>query len=96
MPTYIAQYRSPQSGAERCRGSFEYESEARAGSKQNARDARMTMLKEFGNEAVPWTIESVELKKNTSNEEVDGQFQFDFRDPLPETRVRKTVQRGKV
>ena len=96
MPIYIAQYRSPNSGAERCRGSFEYEGEARAGSKQNAHDARMTILKEFGNEAVPWIIESTELKKGTANEEVDGQYRFDFRDPLPETRVRRTVQRGKV
>ena len=99
MATYIAHYRSPNSGAERAKGTFEYESASRAGSKQNARDARLAMLTEFGNVAVSWIITEVELKGATAGtaEVADGQLELDFRDPIKEPkRKKRTVQRGLV
>ena len=96
MATYIAHYRSPNS-AERAKGTFEYESESRAGSRQNMRDARMTMLTLYGNEAVPWIITETELRVDAPSDISDGQLELDFRDPLPEPkRRRRSVDRGKV
>ena len=95
MATYIAHYRSPESGAERARGLFEYESAARAGSKRNNHDARVAMLELFGNEALPWVITKVELKRGEGNQ-VDGQMELDFREPLEAPKRRRTVERGKV
>ena len=60
MATYIAHYQSPKGSYERERGLFEFESDARAGTKANAHDARMKMLELFGASAVSWTIEKVE------------------------------------
>ena len=48
MATYIAHYQSPKGSYERERGLFEFESDARAGTKANAHDARMKMLELFG------------------------------------------------
>ena len=61
MAVYIAHYRSPQN-ENPTSGSFEFESEHRAGSKQNLRDARMHMLVAYGNEAVTWNIDDVQVK----------------------------------
>ena len=41
MATYIAHYQSPKGSYDRERGLFEFESDARAGTKANAHDARM-------------------------------------------------------
>lgn len=60
MATYIAHYQSPKGSYDRERGLFEFESDARAGTKANAHDARMKMLELFGASAVSWTIEKVE------------------------------------
>ena len=96
MATYIAHYRSPESGAERAKGLFEYESDARAGSKRNMHDARLAMLTLFGNEALPWVITETELKRGAGTQ-VDGQMELDFREPIEEPkRRRKTVERGRV
>ena len=87
MATYIAHYQSPKGSYERARGLFEFESDARAGTKANAHDARMKMLELFGASAVSWTIEKVE-RKRVSELHSDGQLELDFRAPKPE-RKRK-------
>lgn len=71
---------------------FEFESDARAGTKANAHDARMKMLELFGASAVSWTIEKVERAGAAPAEKrektTDGQLALDFRPPKPE-RKRK-------
>lgn len=90
MPTYVAHYLSPTGSAERASGVFEFESDARAGTKANAHDARLKMLELFGASAVSWTIEQVERKKATPKPDVptDGQMALDFRPPKPERKRR--------
>ena len=92
MATYIAHYQSPKGSYERERGLFEFESDARAGTKANAHDARMKMLELFGASAVSWTIEKVERAGAAPAEKrektTDGQLALDFRPPKPE-RKRK-------
>lgn len=92
MATYIAHYQSPKGSYERERGLFEFESDARAGTKANAHDARMRMLELFGASAVSWTIEKVERAGAAPAEKrektTDGQLALDFRPPKPE-RKRK-------
>lgn len=92
MATYIAHYQSPKGSYDRERGLFEFESDARAGTKANARDARMKMLELFGASAVSWTIEKVERAGAAPAEKrektTDGQLALDFRPPKPE-RKRK-------
>ena len=74
------------------RGLFVFESDARAGTKANAHDARMKMLELFGASAVSWTIEKVERAGAAPAEKrektTDGQLALDFRPPKPE-RKRK-------
>lgn len=75
-------------------GTFEFESAANAGSKKNMSDARIKMLELFGNEALSWIIDHVErIGSGEANQYV--QMQLDFREPK-KTRVRRTVDRGKV
>lgn len=72
---------------------IEFESEHRAGSRQNIQDARYKMLEIHGKEAVAWTVKEVER----ADESVQGQEQLmlDFRDPVePPKRKRRTVKRG--
>ncbi len=84
MQTYVAHYHSPQRAvAERARGLFEFQSEARVGTKANAHDARVRMLEVFGNDALSWTIDKIERKK-AAGKYVDGQLELDFRAPAPE------------
>ena len=85
MATYIAHYQSPKGSYDRERGLFEFESDARAGTKANAHDARMKMLELFGASAVSWTIEKVE---RAGAAPAEGQLALDFRPPKPE-RKRK-------
>ena len=95
MATYVAHYKSPRTD-QPVSGSFEFESEHRAGSKQNMHDARMHMLTMYGNEAVTWNIDSVEQKR-ASSQTMDGQMELDFREPAEQPkRRRKTVDRGRV
>ena len=63
MTTYVAYYQSPAAADVRGSGTFTFESEGKAGSKINQRDARLKMLELFGRDAVSWTIERVEKKK---------------------------------
>lgn len=93
MKTYRAHYKSPR-GEHPVNGTFEFESSANAGSKKNMTDARIKMLETFGNEAVSWMIDHVELVRN---DEVAGyvQPQLDFREPK-KSRKHHTFERGKI
>ncbi len=85
MTAYLAHYRSPAAADVRGSGHFEFESDARLGSKDNLHDARMKMLELFGKDAISWNIEKVErMRKNNSS--FDGQLELDFR---PEKKQRK-------
>ena len=88
MQTYIAHYISPAAADVRGTGLFEFESDSRANTKGNLRDARLKMLELYGKDAVSWTIDKVERKR--SREAVsDGQLELDFRAPKP-VRQRAT------
>ena len=90
MTTYVAYYQSPAAADVRGSGTFTFESEGKAGSKINQRDARLKMLELFGRDAVSWTIERVE-KKKANNTISDGQMTLYFRPPKAERKraVRK-------
>lgn len=88
MPTYVAHYQSPDSAEERIRGTFEFESEARLGTKQNASDARISMLELFGNDAIAWVIDNIE-RETKHAAQLAGQFELDFRGPKKKTRKKK-------
>ena len=90
MTTYLAYYRSPAAADVRGSGVFEFESEARANSKDNVRDARVRMLEIFGKDAASWNIEKIE-KKTAKSEALDGQLTLDFR-PEKKRRRRRTKQ----
>lgn len=78
MTIYLAHYRSPAAADVRGMGVFEFESEARANTKDNLRDARLRMLELFGKDAASWNIEKVE-RKTTKNSALSGQLEMDFR-----------------
>lgn len=90
MALFLAHYQSPAKADVRGAGVFEFESEARAGSKDNLHDARMKMLELFGSDAVSWGIERVE-RKTAKTEALDGQLALDFR-PEKKRRRRKTKE----
>lgn len=74
---------------------IEFESEHRAGSKQNLQDARYKMLDIYGEEAVSWTVKDV---RRADESDMQGQEQLllDFREPTePVVRKRRrSVKRG--
>ena len=88
MQAYIAHYRSPAAADVRGTGLFEFESESRAGTKGNLRDARLKMLELYGKDAVSWNIDRVERKRATAAAS-DGQLELDFRPPKPERKRAK-------
>ena len=88
MQTYIAHYSSPSASAQRAKGVFEFESDARANTKGNNHDARMRMLELYGKDAVSWTVDRVERKK-ASKPVQDGQLELDFRPPKKERKRAK-------
>lgn len=90
MTTYLAHYQSPVTADVHGVGSFEFESEARAGSKENQHDARLKMLELFGKDAASWQIQNVE-RKTGKNMVLDGQLQIDFR-PGKKRRKRRTKE----
>ena len=90
MTSYFAHYRSPAAADVRGAGVFEFESDARAGTKDNLRDARLKMLETFGRDAASWNIEKVE-KKTATTEVLDGQLTLDFR-PEKKRRRRRTKE----
>ena len=90
MTSYLAHYLSPAKADVRGSGVFEFESDARAGTKENMRDARLKMLELFGSDAVGWDIKRVE-KKTQKNGALDGQLTLDFR-PEKKRRRRRTKE----
>ena len=90
MTAYLAYYRSPAAADVRGAGAFEFESDARLGTKDNQRDARLKMLELFGKDAVPWEVERVE-RKSARSEAIDGQLTLDFR-PEKKRRRRRTKE----
>lgn len=98
MSLFVANYRSPNASGERSRGLFEFESEARLGSKANAHDARVRMLELYGNDALAWTIEDIRHKpRKAAASQMDGQMELDFREPLKEPpKRRRSTKRGVV
>ena len=95
MATFVAHYTSPAASTARASGLFEFESDARLGSKANQADARMAMLELFGKDAVSWTISSIEHKK-AKTAEVNGQLTIDFREPAKTSTRKKRIERGVV
>ena len=92
MATYLAHYKSPAAADVRGSGYFEFESDARAGTRDNARAARMRMLELFGKDAVSWQIDSVERQRQqTRQSALDGQLELDFR-PEKKKRRRRTKE----
>ena len=90
MTTYLAHYRSPAAADVRGSGVFEFQSEARANTKENMRDARLKMLETFGRDAASWNIEKIE-KKTAKTDALDGQLAFDFR-PEKKRRRKRTKE----
>lgn len=88
MTLYIAHYRSPAAADVGGLGNFEFESSARANSKENIHDARLKMLELFGKDAASWTIDKVE-RSTQRNSALDGQLELDFR-PQKKRRRRRT------
>ena len=92
MAIYLAHYKSPAAADVRGSGYFEFESDARAGTRDNTRAARMRMLELFGKDAVSWQIDSVERQRQqTSQSALDGQLELDFR-PEKKKRRRRTKE----
>jgi hypothetical protein len=85
MPVYVAHYTSLDSNALRVKGSFEFSSTSKLGSKQNSHEARVCMLERFGNDAISWQIVKIE-KKKARKSVIDGQLELDFRGPAPKKR----------
>ena len=90
MTVYLAYYKSPAAADVRGAGVFEFESDARANSKDNLRDARLVMLETFGKDAASWSIEKVE-RKTAKAEVLDGQLALDFR-PQRKRRRKRTKE----
>ena len=89
MATYLAHYQSPAAADVRGAGFFEFESDARAGSKENQHDARMRMLELFGKDSASWVIDKVERQK-AKTEVLGGQMELDFR---PERKRRRRARK---
>ena len=79
--SYVAHFSSPLN-ATSAKGFFEFESTARASSKQNHHDARVKMLEIYGKEAIAWVIDEVKLKKKNPDRCVE-QLELDFRERKP-------------
>ena len=88
MTTFLAHYTSPAASDNRATGYFEFESDARARTKENMHDARMRMLELYGKDAVSWEIDGIERQK-AKTEQLDGQLELDFR---PQKRKRKKTK----
>jgi len=96
----LARYRativSPK-GANPTTSIIEFESDARAGSKQNLQDARYKMLELHGSEAISWSVKDIERISESAPAGVQEQMQLDFREPTqPRKRKIRTVKRGTV
>ena len=90
MTAYLAHYRSPAASDVRGAGAFEFQSDARIGTKDNQRDARLRMLELFGKDAASWSVVKIE-KKTARAGVIDGQMELDFR-PEKKRRRRRTKE----
>ena len=88
MATFTAHYYSPKANAKRVNGLFDFESDNRLGSKAIEKDARLAMLSRFGNDSLPWIIDTISRKKKRSSQ-ADGQMMMDFRDPVKVPKRKK-------
>ena len=81
-------------GATPSSSTIEFESEYRAGTKQNIQDARYKMLELHGSEAISWTV--TDIKRVPESEQgVQEQLMLDFREPTEQPkRKRRSVKRG--
>ena len=95
MQTFKAHYASPAKNKVKAKGVFTFESDARANSKKNINDARITMLEMFGKEAVSWTI--TKTQRMTESDLVSGvaQPEIDFlAATVSSKKKKKMVKRG--
>lgn len=88
MQTFIAHYSSPIASDVRAKGLFEFQSDARMGSKAINHDARIKMLELYGKDAVSWNVDRIERKKAVSVA-CGEQLELDFRAPKPERKRAK-------
>ena len=94
MQTYIAHYISPAAADVRGTGLFEFESDSRANTKGNLRDARLKMLELYGKDAVSWTIDRVERKKaSEASRTANWRWTSARRSPSASARRRKSTGR---
>lgn len=94
MARYRATIVSPK-GANPTTSVIEYESDSRAGSRQNIQDARYKMLELHGADAIGWSVKDVERISDTKAPQIAEQMQFDFREPTEQKkRRRRSVKRG--
>ena len=84
---------SPQ-GANPVSTSIEFESEHKAGSKQNLQDARFKMLELHGAEAISWQVTDVQRLSDRAPVGATEQLMLDFRDPVEAPKRAKRVKRG--
>ena len=73
---------------------IEFESEHRAGSKQNIQDARYKMLELHGAEAVSWQVKDIERIAEDTQDGAAEQLMLDFREPTQPRKRRKSIKRG--
>ena len=92
MQTYIAHYISPAAADVRGTGLFEFESDSRANTKGNLRDARLKMLELYGKDAVSWTIDSVR-KRTSPRRTANWRWTSARRSPSASARRRKSTGR---
>ena len=94
MTRYRATIVSPKGAAPKS-SVIEFESEHRAGSKQNLQDARYKMLELHGSEALSWNIKDIEKVTENESAGVAEQLMLDFREKIKKKkRKRRTVKRG--
>lgn len=95
MARYRATIVSPK-GAAPATSVIEFDSEHRAGSKQNIQDARYKMLELHGAEAVAWTVKDVERvpEREVADDAPAEQLMLDFREPTQPRKRRPRVKRG--
>lgn len=95
MARYKATIVSPKGAAPKS-SIIEFESEHRAGSKQNIQDARYKMLELHGSEAVAWTVKDIEKVSDNAKEGPTEQLMLDFREPVQPRKRRPSIKRGSI
>ena len=95
MARYKATIVSPKGAAPKS-SIIEFESEHRAGSKQNIQDARYKMLELHGSEAVAWTVKDIEKVSDNAQEGPTEQLMLDIREPVQPRKRRPSIKRGSI